>query len=439
MKFFKTILSVFSFQVLEKIVRQFNSIILARWVGPSSLGVYTLFFTLAQNIFIFFEFGLGAAGIYNIRRKKSIQIKVIENTISFSIIIGFFSSLALFIFRDYLSNSLLEGNSFYILLLALVLPVIMISSILSIIVRGLFRFDIFNTYLILKPICFLILISIMLIVFNGNILSAIYSQILSIFIAGGWIFYKIYKLEKIKLRFHFNTFLVNLKYGIKQHILKISLMILSSVQIYILRYFTDSNIVGQYGIVLSIIGMISFIKMSISLVLTPKVSELTDNNVHNTIAKVTRNTLFLTIIASVLIYLLGSFYVSLFYGDKFNYAAENFYWFIPGVIFHSSCVILHRDFTSRETPKQFIPILAYSIGAIVISILSFIFLNVFNDNALKALGLAYNFSHLICLLILSFIFKFDTGISIFDFLLIKKSDFIYYKNKFIFIFHKLKK
>ena len=59
MSILKNIISVFSTQVFEKFVRQLNSIVLARFIGPSGLGLYSLFFSLAQNFFIFFEFGLG--------------------------------------------------------------------------------------------------------------------------------------------------------------------------------------------------------------------------------------------------------------------------------------------------------------------------------------------------------------------------------------------
>ena len=68
MSFIKNIFSVFSTQIVEKIIRQLNSVILARFIGPSALGIYSLFFTIAQNFFIVFEFGLGSAGIFHIRR-----------------------------------------------------------------------------------------------------------------------------------------------------------------------------------------------------------------------------------------------------------------------------------------------------------------------------------------------------------------------------------
>ena len=294
MKFVKTIISVFSFQVFQKIIRQLNSIILARSIGPSNLGIFLLFIKISQNIFTFSEFGMGSSGIYHIRRKLSSKIKVIENSIIFSIIIGVFCSILLFCFRESISFHLLDDNSYYVFLLSLLVPLIMISSILSIIVRGMFRFDIFNIFLIIKPFTFLILLTTLLIFLKISILNIIYAHIFAIFISSLWILYKVYGIEKFRLRFHQKTFLLNLKYGIKNHILKIVLMVFSSIQVYILKFYTNNEILGQYSVVLSIIGIIVFIKLSISLVLTPKVSEMPDQSMHHAIARVARNTFFIT-------------------------------------------------------------------------------------------------------------------------------------------------
>lgn len=437
MKFVKNILSVFTYQVFEKVIRQINAIILARFLGPSSLGIYTLFFKMAQNIFTFSEFGIGSAGIFHIRRKLSKQKSIIENAIVFSIVVGLLLAMLLFIFKDTVSTHLLDGHSSFVFLLSIVVPLTMISSILSVISRGIVRFDIFNIFTIIKPTIFFILISILLIQFDGTVLSAVYAQIISILIAGFWIVLKYFNLYKFKLRFHFKTFLMSIRYGFKEHLLKINLMLLSSIQIYMLRYYTTAEMVGQYGVILSIIGIVTFIKKSISFVLTPKVSSQTGLDVHKTIAKVTRNTLFVTIIASCIIYFVGTFYIFIFYGDKYTYASEKFMWFIPGVIFHSACVMLHRDFTSREKPVQYKPVLAYFVGFLFIIFLSFIFLNLYTDDPLKAIAIAFNISYFISLFILFYMFKMDSGISFYETFIIQKKDITFYKDQITIVLNKL--
>ena len=422
MSILKNIISVFSTQVFEKFVRQLNSIVLARFIGPSGLGLYSLFFSLAQNFFIFFEFGLGASGIFHIRRKLNSEQKVIENVVVFSFVAGLLCSFIIYFFRNEISNFFLDDNPIYIMLLALVVPIIIISSIFSILSRGLKRFDIYNTFVLIRPIVFLIVIFFFLILLGGNIFHAILAQIISIFLAGFWIMYKLYGLYNFKIKFHKDVFIQNIKYGFKQHILKISLMIIGSAQIYLLKYFTDTYTVGQFAIIMSMIGLVAFFKNSISFVLTPTVSELDDSKIHYFIARASRFTFYTTLISSIIVAIVGVYYVRLLYGHEFNYASNAFIFYLPGIIFHSICVILHRDFTHRTNPIQSIPIYAYSLGSVIITIFSYLMLNNYSDFSLEVIGVVYCFSHLTVLIFLLIYFKLHSDLKIRDIFILSKDD-----------------
>lgn len=439
MSFSKTILSVFSARIVEKFIRQINSIIISRSLGPGGVGIYTLFFSFAKNLYSFSEFGIGASGIFFIRRKLSKKSKVIENAVIFSLFVGLLLSLFVFIFRKQLGAFLLDSEGYYIFLLSLVIPMIMLSSIFSILMRGLKQFKIFNLYTILKPLFLLVIIFIGLIVFKGNIIIAIAGQIVAILLSGIWILYKMYMFVPFKVQFHKQTFISNIKYGIKQHFLKIMIMFLATSPIYILKGLTTKEIVGQYGIILTLLGLISFIKVSISLVLTPKVSELKGDAVHSLVAQVARNTFYVVLLSSLIAIVIGPFYINFLYGEKFEYASRAFKWFLPGIIFHSVSVMLLRDFTAREIPVQYKPIIAYMIGALFSIFGSYILINNYSSNPLEALGVAYNISYFMVLMILTFMFMYDTNIKINQIYILNKNDIVYYKKILIELYNKYKK
>lgn len=437
MNFVNTILSVFTTRVFEKFIRQINSIIISRFLGPSGLGIYTLFFALVKNLYTFSEFGIGAAGIYFIRRKSSEKDKIIENAALFSIIIGTFLSILVFIFKEKISLFLLDEQSFFILLISFIIPIIMISTIFSTLVRGMKEFRIFNIFTIIRPLCFLIFLLFSIILFRGGILEAIIGQIIAITLSGFWLIYIIRTKISFKLKFHKLLFLENLKYGIKQHFLKIVMMILSTSPLYILKGLTSNEIVGQYGIILTVLGIISFFKISISLVLTPEVSDLKNKDVHLLIAKVVRNTFFILIIVSFLAYILGPFYVKFLYGEKFQYASQAFRWFLPGIVLHSVCVMLHRDFTAREIPVQYKAIFAYMIGAIISILGSYLLVSSYNEYPLEALGVSYNVSYFITFLILLILFIFDSKLNIKSIFILDRNDILFYMKNFKIIYKKI--
>ena len=438
MGFLNTILSVFSTRIVEKFIRQINSIIISRSLGPGGVGLYTLFFALAKNLYTFSEFGMGASGIYFMRRKISKEKKVIENAVVFSLSVGIILALIVFVFRKQLGSFLLDDQGYYIFLLSLVIPMIMLASIFSILMRGLKQFNLFNFFTILKPLCFLIFIFIGLVVYNGDLIIAISGQIVAILLSGFWIIYKMNKVIPFKFRFHKKTFIQNIRYGIKQHFLKIVIMFLATSPIYILKGLTTKEIVGQYGIILTLLGLISFIKMSISLVLTPEVSELKGEKVHLLIAQVTRNTFFIVLLAAFIATIIGPFYIDILYGEKFQYASKAFKWFLPGIIFHSVSVMLHRDFTARENPVQYKPIIAYSLGAIISIFGSYFLLVNFSSTPLEAIGTAYNFSYFITFLVLMIMFICDSKLKINQVLIINRDDIHYYKKIFIKLYSKFK-
>ena len=242
MKFINTVLAVFSTRIIEKIIRQINSVIISRSLGPGGLGLYTLFFAVAKNLHTFSEFGLGASGIYIIRRKLSEEKKIIENSILFSIVVGILLSILVFIFKNQLGSFLLDDQSHFILLLSLVIPMIMIATIFSTLIRGMKKFKIFNLFTIIKPFCFLVFIFIGLVVYNGDLITAIIGQIVAILVSGFWIIYKMKILSSFSICFHKKLFYDSFKYGFKQHILKIIMMFLSTSPFYILKGLTNKEI-----------------------------------------------------------------------------------------------------------------------------------------------------------------------------------------------------
>ena len=426
MSFSKNVLAVFSAQVLEKFIRQLNSIVLARFLEPSGFGLYSLFFTIAQNFFTFLEFGLGSSGIFHIRRKLNKEKEVIENIVIFSFIMGICSILLILLFKDILISQFLD-EPLMIIFLIITIPIIILSSIFSILMRGLKKFNIYNSFVIIKPSFFLIILISGIFFSSLNVLFAIIAQITTIIFSAIFISYKMYKIIPFNISFHNKPFVQNLKYGIKQYVMKISLMLTATSQIFIIKYLTDNSVVGQFSVILSILGLIAFVKNSVSFVLTPKVSELGDKEIHHYIAKICRNVFFITSLSSFIVAVVGSYYVKFFYGASYSFASELFIYFIPGIIFHSACIIIQRYFTNKLNPIQIIPIFAYIVGFILISSSTFILLNKFTTNPLILSGIAYSFSHFIILLILTAFFVFRSKIKLRKLFIIDLDDINYYK------------
>ena len=116
-----------------------------------------------------FKFGIYRSFIKNFKNEYSrdptqeeiledmegqISKKIIENVVLFSILAGTIITLIIFITRKFISKILIDDNPLYIAMLSAVIPIIMVSSIFSILARGLKRFDIYNYFVLIKPFVF---------------------------------------------------------------------------------------------------------------------------------------------------------------------------------------------------------------------------------------------------------------------------------------------
>jgi O-antigen/teichoic acid export membrane protein len=426
MQFPRQVVSVFVARLLTRAVRMVNSIISARWLGPEGMGYYALFFTLASNLRGFVELGLGRASVYHIRRKNITPTEAADNATVFSAGAGLLAVGLVFLFRRFLSEYLLDSQELHILLLAAIIPLIMLSKIFSTMMRGLNRFDLYNISELLIPVVTMMGFVTGLIVLGAGATGAIVSQVLAIGVGALWLVIKMRHLVHFRIRLHFSALRDSLDYGIRSHVLDMIMMTLSALPIYILKTLTGSALVAQYSVILSLLSLISFIRMSISLTLFPKVSSLSGQRMHEFVAAVSRHTLLLTTGASIFTLAFGPLLIRLLYGMRYEHAARALPLFLPGVIFDAVGVMLMRDFTARERPIQGIPIFAYTLGMLTKGALSIPLVTSYPEYGLEIVGIVNGLSYFVPMAVLLFLFLRDSGLRLRNVCLVTWSDLLLY-------------
>lgn len=105
---------------------------------------------------------------------------------------------------------------------------------------------------------------------------------------------------------------------------------------------------GFYSISVLLAEKLSHIPQSVQVVFFPKASSLETEEVNRLTPRVVRNSLFLTAVAGLVLYLFSRPLLTLFYGTAFLPALRAFRYLIPGIVMLSIAKILASDFSSRD-------------------------------------------------------------------------------------------
>ncbi len=148
-------------------------------------------------------------------------------------------------------------------------------------------------------------------------------------------------------------------YGLQGHVGNILVLFTYRFDMFLVLSIAGLRAQGLYSIAVILAEKLSHIPDSVQVVLFPKLSALPVEEANALTPRVTRNALFLTAVAGLVLYLLSRPLLLLFYGTEYIDAITAFQVLIPGVVFLAVAKILSTDFSGRDRR------LYYTVGTAV--------------------------------------------------------------------------
>ena len=248
-----------------------GSIIIARFLGPEGLGLFTLALVIPNLMLSFVDFGIGAAltrfsAKYRAEGRYDLVASFLKSGFFFKFAIGAIFSLLCFFFADEFAAYVLKKPDIG-LLIRLSSPIILFQASFNYLTEsfsGLDRMDSNATVMNVEAIVKMILSTILLLLGFG-VLGAITGYVISYVVAvfiGGIIFLKFYKRLG---RPYDNGFLRNTKsmisYGFPLYTSGFLGAILSQIQIMILALFVLNADIGNFNVaagLLTLVGVLVY-------------------------------------------------------------------------------------------------------------------------------------------------------------------------------------
>ncbi|MCU0652674.1 MAG: glycosyltransferase [Candidatus Pacebacteria bacterium] len=360
-KFLKDTIFTFAANIAGFFLTLVSSVIVARALDPEGKGIYAMAALFASLLATFANPGIGSAAIYNIGRKKYLPAQALGNTV----ILSFLVSLL----------ALAAGAAAVVL-------------------------------------------------FGGRLFPNIGPEYLS-YVAVFFLLWVWSKRAAGGFSFAFNGSYARdmLVYGGKIYLGSLFSFLRQRNDVFLINFFLSPAAVGLYSVARGISEKIWLIAQSTGLVLFPRVACETDPEKLKRITPlVSRNVLFLSVVAAAGIYIFSHFIVLFLYSTAFLGAVSPLNISLIGIVATSGLIALGNDFAGRGKPM----INAYiNILSLVTSVvLSLVLIPRFGVD-----GAAWSFS-ISCLVLFSVMVAVYCRISgnrVFEVIFVQKSDLEYYR------------
>lgn len=424
-KFTKDTFITFITRVLGSTLGIVISIIIARTLGPKGKGIYSLSILFPSLLVTLTNFGITAATIFNIGKKKYSSIKIFGNNIIFTIFISTFAILVGLMIIFLGGSKLFAGvERGYLILSLFLIPFTLFFNFISHILLGLQKIKKYNIIEFLQTFSFFILIVILLIRSRLNIKAIIVAYILSFVLAGiSLFFFTIKETKGITLKFDKEYFKNAFSFGVKIHLASIFSFLHYRIDMWLVNFFLNPIATGLYSVAVGLAEGILLFSQAVATVHFPKVaSEENQKSLKEFTPRVCRNVLFITLLLITVLYISASRLIILFYSQKFLNSIYPFRVLLIGLLTITGWRILANDLTARGKPL----LNTYITG---ISVALNIILNIILIPQLGIVGAAWasTVSYTFMFMITVFIYTKISGNKIKDVVFLQKSDLKFYK------------
>ncbi len=355
-KFLKDSVLTFSQQFLSLVLGFATSIILARSLGRSGVGILTLTFLFSTLTITFVRFGVPAATTYLLGSHKYDLPEALSNAISISFFQSLLGVLAAATILLFFKDQVLKNVDIrYLYWMLIVIPINLTNANLRAIFQALQDFKSFNITALFQ-LAWVTLLLVALLLFQAiSIQNVIFINIAASLLTLILIVYLLHRhipLSKLRLGVHPAYLRDSLQYGAKVYTSSIFTFFNYKQDRFLLNSYLSPASVGVYNIGANLGERLWLVSQSISTVLFPKIASLRGDEKQRRWMTpfITRHIFTGTAIAAVFLYWSSPFLIQLLYGSEFAAASDVLRIILPGVVFLTISRIVANDIAGRGRP-----------------------------------------------------------------------------------------
>ncbi len=365
-----TILHTYATRLLLIILGLVGNVIITRSLGVENYGVYTLTLTIIALGTQFGNFGLHSANIFYVAKKKMFLGMLLKNSILFSIIVGSFISIIVYLVYRLLPQ--LFNIDFAILFIViLIIPISLMLLLTKNLLIGIGKIKLDNKISIYIKSLTIILLLLSMGLFKLNLSIA-----LCIF-AIGLALSLFFVLKILKKNITYNYILsIRLlkkisKFGFKAYLSALFAFLVLKSDLFFVSYYLSKSELGYYSLAVSFIDYIYILPVIIGTILFQKLSSMKCNNDKYIIMR--RINYYFTIgyaIFLLFIYLFSKGLIIFLYGDEFIHSIAPMNILLIAIFFMGNATLFLQYIASNNFPLKIVYI--WGVGFLVNLVLNYV-------------------------------------------------------------------
>ena len=422
--FFRDVLSILTGRIAVQLAGILTGILIARVLGVEGKGTIAAIILVPQLIITIAGFGVSNAAAYHIGRETWPIERIVQTTLFTALVTGCIGLLLC------LGWILLIWENSYSPMMSVLAVLMVPGAILYTYIAGIFLgLQRISDYSISSwgPGILKLLGTVLLVGFAGfGISGAVGAATFSVFAVAAVMLWRLSKLMRIKLRFYGEIAKQITSIGSSYAIVYFMMVMVYKSNIFLVQIFAGIESLGVYSLGSNLAESLWQIPAVLSTIVFTRSAAATDELAFSKkVASLARLTFLIGVCGGIVAAIVAPTVVPLLYGDEFLPSVDILVALLPGVVAMVIFKILRQDLSGRGKPWAAACIIVPMLVVLVVS--GVVFIPIYG-----AYGAAISMSTVYVIGTIGFIFLYAgrCGISIFELVIYRKSDFAVFRRVF---------
>lgn len=330
------------------------SVVLARGLGPTDKGLYTMAALFPTLIITFSNLGMGAASVFFSAKDRFPRAVLFGNNTLVGLGLGSIGILVGLLLLTAFPNLVFPEVDRWLLALALVLAPIDLFRLHvgKQMLLGTRQIGKYNLSSLLYSAIFLLSLLVALIAFKTGVQGAIGASVVSSLIlsaiVGIWVWRTV---GGFSIRLNRDFFREVLGYGLGTYVGNVIGFLNYRIEILLLGALMPSTAIGFYSISVGLAERLWLVSQSASTMIFPVISAMeTEKERQQLTPLVSRNVLLITGLGAIVLFFLSPWLIELLYSSAYLPSIPLFRVLLPGIVFISASRVLANDIAGRGKP-----------------------------------------------------------------------------------------
>jgi O-antigen/teichoic acid export membrane protein len=351
LKFIKDTLITFSAHLVAVILGIAAAIVIARVLGPDGKGAYSLILLVPTLLALLGNLGIYIANTYFGGSRKHDWTKLASNSLVSAVGLGVLLAAGFLAYLHVFQPSFLKDiEPRYLVLATLVLPLSLLIIYFQSILLGQDRIKEYNLVYLAQNGALVVLVLLALLVVKGGLFGTIAAWAGATLVATILAVLLVRRTTNIKWSFHRQLFKDSVKFGVKGYLGNVIQFLNYRLDMLLVAFFMNITFVGYYSISVALAEALWYFPGAVGTVIFARTPGMKADDANRSTPRICRNTFFLTVIASLLFFVMGRYIILLFFGSAFLPAVKPLWILLPGVIAFSIPKVLNNELAGRGKP-----------------------------------------------------------------------------------------